>query len=152
MASAENPIVIVGSLEDIHVQAVQSGLQELGHEPWIFDARQFPEDLPVSLGHRGESITINGKAMGRPSAVYVRSLYQDPSGYGVDVDEEMKENWRRTMNAFRESSTLLSSILLRWEEMGVPMFNPPKAQMNITKPFQTVVRTGVLGYNRERNY
>jgi glutathione synthase/RimK-type ligase-like ATP-grasp enzyme len=136
MASSGNLIVIVGSLKDDHVRAVQSGIQAIGHDPVIFDAMKFPEELPISISQKSDSISIDGKEMGRPSAVYVRSLYQDPSGYGVDVEEEMKENWRRTMMAFRESSTLLSSILLRWDQLGVPMFNPPKAQMNITKPYQ----------------
>lgn len=136
MASPRSPIVIVGSLADDHVKAVQAGLLELGHEPFIFDARVFPEDLPISMGHDAPSITIRGQDLGRPAAVYVRSLYQDPAGYGVDVDDEMKANWRRTMMAFRESSTLLGSILHRWENLGVPMFNPPAAQRNITKPYQ----------------
>jgi len=136
MAPLSSPIVIVGSLTDDHVLAVQAGLTELGHEPWIFDALGFPEDLPISINQGADAIAIRGQDLGRPAAVYVRSLYQDPVGYGVDVEHEMNDNWRRTIMAFRESSTLLMSILYRWERLGVPMFNPPSAQKNITKPYQ----------------
>ncbi|VAW83631.1 hypothetical protein MNBD_GAMMA16-2063 [hydrothermal vent metagenome] len=136
MASLSSPIVIVGSLADEHVLAVQAGLIELGHKPLIFDALGFPGNLPISMSQDGDAITIRGQNVGHPAAVYVRSLYQDPVAYGVDVEDEMKDDWRRTLMAFRESSTLLTSILYRWEHLGVPMFNPPSAQINITKPYQ----------------
>ena len=131
-----SPIVIVGSLSDAHVRAVQTGLIELGHEPWVIDTRDFPQNLPISVGHNTDTIVVRGQNIGKPSAVYVRSLYQDPIGYGVNIEDEMQDNWRRTMMAFRESSTLLTSILNRWERLGAPMFNPPSAQQNITKPYQ----------------
>ena len=115
---------------------MQTGLIELGHEPWVIDARDFPQNLPISVGHNTDTIVVRGQNIGKPSAVYVRSLYQDPIGYGVNIEDEMQDNWRRTMMAFRESSTLLTSILNRWEHLGTPMFNPPSAQQNITKPYQ----------------
>lgn len=133
---SQDPIVVVGSLEDAHAHAVYEGLRERGHEPAVLDALRFPEQLPVSLGEAPGEIVIEGRRLARPAAVYVRSLYQSPAGFGVDVEEAMRENWRRTMLAFRERSTLLSAILLRWEAAGVPLYNPSTASARITKPHQ----------------
>lgn len=130
------PIVIVGSLADDHCRAVHQGLRARGHEPYVLDAQRFPEALPIALGHALDDIVIEGRRMGRPASVYVRSLYQSPGGYGVDADEAMKEDWRRTLAAFRERSTLLTAVLLRWERLGVPLYNPTSVGTNITKPYQ----------------
>jgi glutathione synthase/RimK-type ligase-like ATP-grasp enzyme len=66
----------------------------------------------------------------------MRSLYQDPVGFGSEVEEDMAADWRRTMMALRERGTVLSSILTRWEQLGVPVYNPSSARGNITKPYQ----------------
>lgn len=133
---SESPIVIVGALEDAHARAVYEGVRARGHEPVVLDAREFPEQLAVSLGDTPEQIDIAGHRIARPAAVYVRSLYQSPAGFGVEADEAMREDWRRTVLAFRERSTLLSAILLRWEHLGVPLYNPSTVGINITKPYQ----------------
>jgi glutathione synthase/RimK-type ligase-like ATP-grasp enzyme len=130
------PIVIVGSLADEHCRAVHDGLRARGHAPYVLDAQRFPEELPIALGQTLDEIAIDGHRMGRPAAAYVRSLYQNPAGYGVDADEAMKEDWRRTLLAFRERSTLLAAVLLRWEQLGVPLYNASTANTNITKPYQ----------------
>ena len=129
-------IVIVGSLEDEHARAIHDGVRARGHEVVVLDARRFPEDLPICLGHAREAITIDGVRLERPAAAYVRSLYQSPAGFGVDADAAMKEDWRRTTMAFRERSTLLAAILLRWEHAGSALYNPTSVANNITKPFQ----------------
>lgn len=131
-----SPIVIVGSLADDHARAIHDRLRERGHEPFVLDAQHFPEDLPISLGHAPDDIVIAGRRLGRPAAVYVRSLYSSPAAFGVDADEAMKVDWRRTTMAFRERSTLLSAILLRWEQLGAAMYNSTKTSTNITKPYQ----------------
>ncbi len=130
------PIVIVGSLEDDHARAVHERLRARGHEPYVLDAQRFPEDLPIALGQALDDIVIDGRRLGRPAAAYVRSLYQQPGGFGVDADEAMKEDWRRTLMAFRERSTLLSAVLLRWERLGTALYNPSTSAANITKPYQ----------------
>jgi glutathione synthase/RimK-type ligase-like ATP-grasp enzyme len=136
MPTRAAPIVIVGSLADDHCRAVHEGLRARGHEPYVLDAQRFPDELPISLGHALDDIVIDGRPMGRPASAYVRSLYQHPAGYGVEADEAMKEDWRRTLLAFRERATLLSAVLLRWERLGVPLYNPSAANLNITKPYQ----------------
>jgi len=130
------PIVIVGSLRDAHALAVHDQLRARGHEPVVLDAQRFPASLHVSLGDQLGAISVDGRRLGQPAAVYVRSLYQSPAGFGVDADEAMTTDWRRTMLAFRERSTLLSALLLRWERAGVPLYNPPSVGTNITKPYQ----------------
>ncbi|MFO7562696.1 MAG: hypothetical protein R6X02_08625 [Enhygromyxa sp.] len=133
---SQAPIVIVGSLEDAHANAVYSRLRERGHEPVVLDALRFPEQLPIALGPAPDDIRVDGRPLGRPAAVYVRSLYQSPAGFGVEADEAMREDWRRTLAAFRERSTLLTAILLRWEQLGCRLYNPPSVGTNITKPYQ----------------
>jgi glutathione synthase/RimK-type ligase-like ATP-grasp enzyme len=129
-------IVIVGSLSDVHALAVYERLRERGIEPLVFDAQRYPEDLAVSLGEGLEDIVIDGHRVGRPSAVYVRGTYQHPGAYGVDADEAMREDWRRTLLAFRERGTLVSAILLRWEQLGAAFYNSTSSSGNVTKPFQ----------------
>jgi glutathione synthase/RimK-type ligase-like ATP-grasp enzyme len=133
---SEHPIVIVGALEDAHARAVYEGVRARGFDPVVLDAQQFPEQLGIALGHELDDIVIDGRRVGRPAAVYVRSLYQSPAGFGVDADEAMRDNWMRTLLAFRERSTLLSAILLRWERLGCALYNPPSVGVNITKPYQ----------------
>lgn len=130
------PIVIVGSLSDDHCRAVHERLCARGHEPYVLDAQRFPEELPIALGQALDDVVIEGRRMGRPAAAYVRSLYQNPAGYGVEADEAMREDWRRTLLAFRERSTLLAAVLLRWERLGVPLYNSSTSGTNITKPYQ----------------
>src|SRR5262245_4083852 len=107
-ASRNGSIVLIGSLADIHIAAVHETLRALGHEPVVLDATKFPAELSVSLGAALDAIAIDGAALGRPAAVYLRSIYQDPVGYGVDVDDEMAGDWRRTMMAMRERAAVLS--------------------------------------------
>jgi glutathione synthase/RimK-type ligase-like ATP-grasp enzyme len=131
-----SPIVVVGSLTDDHARAIVETLQARGHEAFVFDAQRFPEQLPIALGHAIDDIVIEGRRIGRPRAVYLRSLYSSPAAFGVEADEAMKEDWRRTSAVFRERSTLLSSIVLRWEAQGVPIYNPISRSIDITKPYQ----------------
>lgn len=130
------PIVIVGSLSDDHARAIYEGLRERGHEPYVLDAQRFPEELSIALGHAPDEVVIDGRSLGRPAAAYVRGLYQSPASFGVDADDAMKDDWRRTLAAFRERSTLLAAVLLRWEQLGTALYNPTLSANNITKPYQ----------------
>lgn len=130
-------IVICGSLSDIHVKTVFDRIRENGHVPSVLDAQQFPESMRIKLRQTCEEIDIDGRSLARPAAVYLRSLYQSPAGFGVHVEEEhMRRDWRQTLAKFEERNTLLASVLLRWEALGVPIYNPVSIQRNITKPFQ----------------
>lgn len=130
------PIVIIGSLADDHARAIHDGLRERGHEPFVLDALRFPEELSLALGEAPDDIVIDGRRLGRPAAAYVRGLYQSPAAFGVDADDAMKDDWRRTLAAFRERSTLLAAVLLRWEQRGTAFYNPSLAANNVTKPYQ----------------
>jgi glutathione synthase/RimK-type ligase-like ATP-grasp enzyme len=136
MRGSDKKIVLCGSPNDAHVAALAETLTAQGIEPFILDAQRFPESMKISLGASGADIFVDGERMAEPAAVYLRSLYQDPAGFGVDVEADMASDWRRTMMVFRERATLLSSIVLRWDEAGVPIYNPPSSRANITKPFQ----------------
>ena len=132
-----NPIVLCGSLSDIHVRAVHERIVRAGHEPLVLDAQKFPKSLKVTLGHECEDIWIDGTKINRPAAVYVRSLYQTPISYGsTTAEEEMHRDWRLTLCTYLERNTLLTSILYRWEKLRVPIYNPVSVYKNITKPFQ----------------
>lgn len=129
-------IVLVGSLLDEHVAAIDGWLRKAGHEPLVFDAMRYPHELHVSLGADIDAIDIDGVRVARPAAVYLRSIYQDPVAFGVDAQDQMDGDWRRTLMAFRERSSLLSAVLQRWEAAGVPLYNPPSSLAGINKPYQ----------------
>jgi glutathione synthase/RimK-type ligase-like ATP-grasp enzyme len=136
MSNDRRPVVLCGSLGDSHVRALHDRLREAGREPLLLDSQRFPGSLRVNLGDRREDIRIDGVRVPLPAAVYLRSLYQSPAGYGVDSSREMEADWRRTLAKYRERNTLLSAILYRWEAAHVPIYNPLSVQRNITKPFQ----------------
>lgn len=136
LTTEENPIVLVGSLSDNHVRALHDRLCISGRNPYVLDALKFPADLRISLGSSINDICINGTCLSQPSAVYVRSLYQSPSNYGVNDEQRMHDDWRLTLIKYKERNTLLTSILYRWEASGIPVYNPLSAQTNITKPYQ----------------
>jgi glutathione synthase/RimK-type ligase-like ATP-grasp enzyme len=134
--STAAPIVLVGSPLDEHIAAINGWLLEHDATPYVLDASKFPGELTVTLGAEPEAITVGGEPLGRPAAVYLRSIYQDPVGYGVDADADMSHDWRRTMMAYRERGALLSAILQRWEAAGVPMYNTPTSLSAVNKPYQ----------------
>lgn len=139
MSNNETVIALCGSLDDSHVRAIQDRLRAANHEPFVLDSQRFPGSLRVTLGEREEAIRIDGERLHRPAAVYLRSLYQSPVNFGVDAEQDMHRDWRQTLMKYRERNTLLSSILYRWEELGVPIYNPASVQRNITKPFQMML-------------
>ncbi len=136
MRDDDQPIVLCGSLDDSHIRAVYERLREANREPVVLDAQQFPGSLRVNLGDQPDDIRLDDVRIGRPAAVYLRSLYQDPAGYGVDAEQSMSADWRRTLIRFQERNTLLSALLYRWEAAGVAIYNPLSTRRNITKPFQ----------------
>jgi glutathione synthase/RimK-type ligase-like ATP-grasp enzyme len=136
MSQQSNPIVIFGSRGDQHADATWRALAARGHEALFIDAQRFPADLPLSLGALRPQIEIAGLHLDRPAAVYVRSLYTSPIAYGAGAEAEMAADWRRTLAVYRERTSLLSAVLLRWERAGVPLYNPVSAQTSITKPYQ----------------
>src|SRR5438093_512045 len=90
-----------------------------------------------SLGHAIEDVRVDDVPLGRPAGVYLRSLYLSPLSFLVDVDTEMRENWRRTMLIFKEKGEFLLSVLRRWEDLGVPIYNSLTASERTRKPYQS---------------
>lgn len=133
---SDSPIVIVGALSDTHAHTIHERLRSRGVEPFVLDAQRYPEQLDIALGEQSDEIVIDGRRLPRPAAVYVRGTYQSPAAFGVEADEAMRDDWRRTLLAFRERATLISAILLRWERAGAAFYNPPTSATNITKPYQ----------------
>lgn len=138
-APRTGPIVIVGSEDDEHVVAVSRAVRERGVVPVLLDSLRFPERTLLALGAGMEEILVDGIPLGRPAAVYLRSLYLSPLAFGVDserMDREMKESWRTTLVVFREKAELLVSVLRRWEEQQVPIYNPLSVSDALRKPHQ----------------
>ena len=129
-------VLIIGSPEDAHVSQVARRLEALGVESFVVDTLCFPERTRISLTERLDGITVDGRFIGRPGAVYLRQLHAHPLAFGVDVAEDMGEDWRTTLVTFREKATLLMGLLARWEALGVPMYNPPSTEWRNAKPVQ----------------
>lgn len=135
MGSESDSVVICGALADDHVRAVRHRLQAQGVEVFILDPLSFPRELNITLGSEPQDIQV-GDHLSRPAAVYLRSAYQSPAGYGTDADAAMQRDWRQTLIKYKERNTLIAALLYRWEDLGVPLYNPLSAQRNITKPYQ----------------
>ena len=135
-APARGPIVLVGAELDDHVSAIREAVRARGVEPIVVDTLLFPGSTKISLGATAEEICINGVQLGRPGAVYLRSLYLSPLAYLVDVAAEMEANWRTTMIVFKEKGELLLSLVRRWEDLNVPIYNSLSASELTRKPYQ----------------
>ena len=133
---SEGPIVLVGSPLDAHVDAITLGLREKDIDVVVADTLSFPEGPQISLGERSDSITIDGRRLGTPATVYVRDIYAHPLAFGVDVADEMEQDWRRTLVAFREKAQMLLPLLARWCDMGIPIYNPASNDWRHSKAFQ----------------
>lgn len=134
-----NPVLLVGAPEDAHVNALEKGLTACGVDAFVLDTLSYPEAPGVTLGERLDSIVIDGRDLGRPAAVYLRDIYAHPLAFGVDVDDEMEQDWQRTMIAFREKAQVLYPLLGRWHELGVPIYNPTVGDWRYAKAFQLAV-------------
>jgi len=129
-------VLIIGSREDAHVVAVAGRLAELGVESFVVDTLAFPEKTRLSLTEALDGITVEGRFLGRPGAVYLRQLHAHPLAFGVDAAEDLEADWRTTLVAFREKASLLMGLLARWEALGVPVYNPPSTEWRNAKPVQ----------------
>lgn len=132
----QSPIVLLGAEDDEHIMALAQELRTRGECPLIIDPRLFPRQLALSLGADMTDIRVGDHAGLLPRAVYVRSLYTDPAGHRTNVERSMDENWRRTSAALTERWHLWSSLLYRWSELGVPLYNPAECAQPLTKPYQ----------------
>jgi hypothetical protein len=132
----QRPIVLLGGEDDEHVAALACELRARGETPRVIDPRLFPVDLPVSLGAELDDIRIADSGRLVPRSVYVRSLYTDPAGYRSDITQAMEQDWRKTSLALSERWSVLSSILLRWSALGVPLYNSLESSERLTKPYQ----------------
>jgi len=136
MKTETGAVVLVGSREDLHVKEVARRLGVEGVEAVVVDTLAFPEETKLSLTEDLGGIIVDGRTVGRPAAVYVRGLHSSPMAYLVDAQEAMDEDWRTTLTAFREKATMLNGLLGRWEQLGVPLYNPVSSDWVMHKPVQ----------------
>jgi len=134
--SKARPVLLVGSRDDAHVSEVARRVGEEGVEALVVDTLTFPQETRLSLTDGLEGITLEGHRLERPGAVYLRSYHSHPLHFGVDAREAMDDDWRTTLVAFREKTTLLRGLVGRWEAMGVPLYNPLASDWRTPKPVQ----------------
>ena len=130
------PVLLVGARDDEHIVAVARRLGEEGVESFVVDTRSFPQETRLSLTETLDGITVDGRRIERPGAVYLRGFHAHPLAFGLDAREAMDDDWRTTLVAFREKATLLQGLAARWEALGVPLYNPPSADWRTHKPMQ----------------
>jgi glutathione synthase/RimK-type ligase-like ATP-grasp enzyme len=130
------PVLLVGGAGDAHVAALAARLREDGVEAVCVDTLAFPDQTRVTLGEGLDAITVDGRRIERPGAVYLRQLHAHPLAFGVDAQEEMDTDWRTTLVAFREKASLLRGLVGRWEALGVPVYNPLSTEWRGEKPLQ----------------
>jgi glutathione synthase/RimK-type ligase-like ATP-grasp enzyme len=130
------PVVLVGSASDDHVAAIRDSLAALGVPTIVVDSLTFPASPRIALGAAPDAIRVDGVDVGRPSSVYLRSLYLSPLAFGVDMDKDMSDDWRTSLVILREKAEVLIAVMRRWEAMGIPIYNPLTASDAVRKPFQ----------------
>jgi len=130
------PVFLVGSRDDPHVSEVARRVEQEGVETVVVDTLTFPQDTRLALTESLDDITLDGRRLGRPGAVYMRSFHAHPLTFGVDATEAMDDDWRTTLVAFREKATLVRGLVGRWEAMGVPLYNPLTPDWRTPKPVQ----------------
>jgi len=130
-----SPVVIVGPADDAHVQGVSQRVRALGAQPLLLDAGRFPCALRLTLGEAIDDVWIDGARV-RPASVYVRNLgtgaLQAASNAASDSAAERFRHWL----VGRERADMLTAMLSRWEQHGVPVYNGLSASPRMTKPFQ----------------
>jgi glutathione synthase/RimK-type ligase-like ATP-grasp enzyme len=136
MESSRAPIVLIGAEDDDHVAALRGALRERGAVAVVLDSLRFPNVPRIALGAALDDVRVDGVRLGRPGAIYLRSLYLSPLAHLVDVAREMEDNWRTTLVVFREKGELLLGLVRRWEALDVPIYNPLHASDSTRKPYQ----------------
>ncbi len=134
--SQVRPVVLLGARDDAHVSRLAQRLGQEGVVALVVDTLTFPEDTRLALTDALDGIHVNGGALPTPGAVYLRGYHGHPLAFGVDAREAMDEDWRTTLVAFREKSTLLRGLVGRWEAMGIPVYNPESTSWRMPKPVQ----------------
>ena len=135
-SASARPVLLVGSRDDAHVSELARRVQEEGVEALVVDTLTFPQETRLGLTEGLEGITLDGRRLERPGAIYLRGYHAHPLAFGVDAREAMDEDWRTTLVAFREKLTLLAGLVGRWEAMGVPVYNPLTTDWRMPKPVQ----------------
>jgi glutathione synthase/RimK-type ligase-like ATP-grasp enzyme len=128
-------VAIIAPEQDPHAIAVRDRLRAGGTDARILDALRFPGELRISMGDRLDDISIDGERL-RPTSVYARDLGLNPLVTEADLEAERRGSWRRAMTALRERSEVVLSLVHRWEEAGIPIYNPLSTRHRITKPYQ----------------
>lgn len=126
-------VVIVGSATEQHAAAVADQVRARGAHVTIFDTRQFPEEIAISLGDALADVFVDGARL-VPDAVYIRNLALNPA-VQPDPDADA-DDLRREMLALRERVDVITSVIHRWEALGAAIYNPPSVRHRITKPYQ----------------
>lgn len=114
MQSSSHPIVIVTPHGDEHAIAVRGRLESRGLPVRVIDTDEFPGRMHVTLRETLDHVEIDGDVV-RPSSVYVRDFGLAPR------------------------TSFMTSIIHRWEDAGIPTYNPPSAVPRIAKPYQLAV-------------
>ncbi len=136
MHAQTGQVVLVGAAQDAHLMAVQQRVCDLGHTPFVLSPLDFPANLRISLGEQLDQIRVDGVDFGWPSAIYLRNLHQSPASGGAQEENATQEDLHRKLLMHRERNTILEALICRWEVMGIPIYNSPSANRNVTKPLQ----------------
>jgi glutathione synthase/RimK-type ligase-like ATP-grasp enzyme len=130
------PIVLAGAAVDEHVAGLADAVRLRGEEPIVLDSLTFPAAPCIALGETLDDIRLDDAPLARPGAVYLRGLYLSPLSYLVDAERDMADSWRTTLIVFKEKAEFLLSLIRRWEDLGVPVYNPLTASELTRKPHQ----------------
>jgi hypothetical protein len=106
-----SPVVLVGSDDDVHVAITAERVRATGVECRVLAPEAFLAEVRLTLGESLDDVTVDGAPL-RPGCVYVRDLRAARGG------------------------EVLTGLLHRWDELGVPIYNGTLRRPRLTRPFQ----------------
>ena len=107
MRQYPGPIVIFSPADDAHAVVVSDWLRARGQPVHLLDTRTFPRGASVTLCEELDQLEVDGVRI-HPSSAYIRV-------HGPYV---------------------VTTILNRWDAVGVPIYNAPAAALRTTPPYQ----------------
>jgi len=120
-------IAILGRASNLEVERLESELETLGVESWVWETSAWPGSYPVAMTQQGETtrVRVDGRLVDSSTldGLYVRSFGLDPRD--VKYRDSISENPVAVLNQFREYRGVIESVVWWLADSGVPVINPP---------------------------
>jgi glutathione synthase/RimK-type ligase-like ATP-grasp enzyme len=132
---SRRPVVVIGPTRDAHVIAIVERVRAAEVPVVVLDPAGFPRCWRLTLGEQLDDVRVEGRAL-VPACVYVRHIYQPPDPFADGRATLDRTEFRRLLAVTRDRIDVLTSLVCRWERVGVPVYNGATNGHRVTKPYQ----------------